>query len=221
MRKVKFEIGKYYHIYNRGVDKRQIFLENKDFLRFLEGMIEFNCSEPVESLYRLNQLKRRGIAPKALRFGENRSALGAIIAYCLNPNHYHLLIKQLVKDGISKFMQKLNAGYTQYFNKKYGRSGSLFQGPFKAVEVKSDYRLWHISAYINGNAEIHKIVKEAEKWLWSSYPDYLGQRQGKLAEKAIILKNFKNPQQYQKFVKEVIKEIKQARQGLKNIYLLE
>jgi len=91
----------YYHIYNRGTDKRKIFLEKWDYVRFL-----------------------------------NEPKLVDIICYCLNSNHYHLLVKQTTKNGISKFMHKLSLGYTSYFNDKYRRIGSLFQGKYKFKPVK-------------------------------------------------------------------------------------
>ena len=221
MRKVKFQNENYYHIYNRGVDKRDIFLNNKDYVRFLTSMREFNNVDPVGSLYRLNQIKK---APKPLRFSkENRRGLGAsveVICYCLNPNHYHFLLKQLVDGGISKFMLKLGSGYTTYFNKKYNRSGSLFEGTFKAVLVKKyGYILW-LSAYINGNPEIHKISK-TENWIYSSCKDYLGLRSGKMCDKKVVLDEFKNNfQEYKKFLQTTIKGSVKIKEERKE-YLLE
>jgi REP element-mobilizing transposase RayT len=232
MRKIKFETGKYYHIFNRGVDKRKIFLEKRDYFRFLESMKELNTTKVIDSLYRHKQLKRKKekIEAKLLRFDTNRRSLAStipaaplveIIAYCLNPNHYHLLIKSLIKNGVSKFMHKLNTGYTKYFNAKHKRSGSLFQGTFKAVEITSDFQLAHASAYINGNAEVHKIAK-AKDWPWSSYPDYLDQRENNLItiNKQPVLVDFKNPSAYEQYVVQVIKNSAKIKQDIKK-YLLE
>lgn len=219
MRKIHFQNSEYYHIYNRGVDKRDIFVDNKDFIRFLTSMREFNQTEPVGSLYRLGQIR----AAKPLRSAQaDRRGLAAsveFICYCLNQNHFHFMLKQLTDKGIEKFMHKLGGGYTTYFNKKYNRSGSLFQGTFKAISAKKyGYMLW-LSAYINGNPEIHKISK-AKNWMWSSYQDYLDLRNGTLCNKAVILDEFKNDlKNYKKFVKEVIKESKSNKEMKK--YLLE
>ena len=114
-----------------------------------------------------------------------------VVAYILLPNHFHLLLKQLAKNGISCIMHKLDTSYTNFFNKKYGRSGALFEGPFKRIHIESnDYILW-LSGYINGNAEIHGIA-EAEKYQWSSYGDFLGVKKDELiTNREIILRQFK------------------------------
>jgi hypothetical protein len=100
-------------------------------------------------------------------------------------------------------MHKLDMGYTKFFNQKYNRTGSLFEGPFEYIHLKSDDQIIWTSGYINGSSEIHKIVK-AENYQWCSYPDY--QRQGTLCNKQIILKHFKDIADYQEFVEQVIKE---------------
>src|SRR5688572_26700596 len=128
MRKQPLITGEYYHIYNRGVDKRDIVKNIRDIERFSESMREFNQVEAIVSLANLRKTYRsHQIAPKALS-----KPLVAFVAYCLNPNHFHFVLKQLVDGGIPKFMQKLQAGYTSYFNIKNSRTGSLFQGTFKS-----------------------------------------------------------------------------------------
>src|ERR1035437_483609 len=125
MRKQSFAGDEYYHIYNRGVDKRNIFGDKEDIGRFIESICEFNQVEVIGSLKNLRKPKT---VPKAL----SEEALVSIVAYCLNPNHFHFILKQSVDGGISKFMQKLQAGYTYFFNVKNSRTGSLFQGTFKS-----------------------------------------------------------------------------------------
>ena len=222
MRKVKFQNNHYYHIYNRGVDKRDIFIDEKDYIRFLISMKEFNTLRQIGSLRRMNQIKRE--APRALSGQRPDSALGArdaklveIIAYCLNPNHYHLLLKQNIAGGISKFMQKLGQGYTAYFNQKNNRTGSLVSSPFKSA-IANSYLL-KLSCYINGNPEIHKISK-AENYKWSSYVDYLGKRNGTLCNKDIILNEFNSIKEYKDLVNIEIKESKENKKEVKN-YILE
>ena len=142
-----------------------------------------------------------------------------IICYSFLSNHYHFLLKQLQEKGIEKFMHKLGYGYSRYFNHKYNRSGSLFQGTYKAKHIDKDsYLLW-ISGYINGNPEIHKIAK-AEDWPWSSYRDYLGKRNGTLCNKNIILKDFKNISEYKHLVNHIIRGSSQKKDDIKK-YLLE
>lgn len=224
MRKVQFQNDYFYHIYNRGIDKRNIFMDEKDYIRFLRSMRELNTSKVIESLYRLNQIRRR--EAKLLRFETNRRSLASsdeplveFIAYCLNPNHFHIMVRQSAEQGITKFMHKLSTAYTKYFNNKYNRSGSLFQETYKATQVKTDEYILYLSAYINGNSEIHKIAK-AKNYKWCSYPDYLGKRKGVLCQKNAILKDFKNIGEYKNLVGTIIKESQQRKSDIKK-YLLE
>jgi len=142
-----------------------------------------------------------------------------IICYCLNPNHYHFILRQLVDGGITQFMRKLGTSYAKFFNIKYNRSGYFFQGKFKSKHIDTnEYLLW-LSGYVNGNAEIHKIAK-AENYKWCSYRDYLGLRKGTLCSKEIILDQFKNTEEYKKYVEMVIKE-SSGRKDLEEYFIEE
>ena len=127
MRKVLLVNDEYYHVFGRGVDKRQIFMDARDYARFLQSMEEFNTVEPIGSIFENSFRKRES------QLGDGVSKLVEFICYCLNPNHYHFLMRQVADKGIEKFMHRLCLGYARYFNIKCQRSGSLFQGPFKAV----------------------------------------------------------------------------------------
>ncbi|MBU4332656.1 transposase [Patescibacteria group bacterium] len=206
MRKTKFQTNEYYHIYNRGVDKREIFVKGKDYIRFLRGMRDFNDKDtkcPAGHLV-------SGVVP-----GANR--LVDIICYCLNPNHYHFILRQSMEMGISKFLHKIEMGYAKYFNYRYDRSGALFQGTFKDVHIKSESYLGWLSGYVNGNSEIHGIFL-AKDWPWSSYKDYVGLRKGTICDKDIIFgffKEFEERRTYKEFVDLVIKEASQRKKALK------
>jgi REP element-mobilizing transposase RayT len=218
MRKTNFQNKHYYHIFNRGVDQRDIFMDDKDYLRFLSNMRELN-NESTKDQRRNDKEEASNSklslgAPKlSLEFLEMPKFV-EIITYCLNPNHYHFLVQQNQKNGISKFMHKFGTAYTKYFNAKHNRSGSLFQGPFKAVEIKTDSQLHYVSAYINGNSEIHKIAK-AENYKYSSYLDYLNKRQGTLVDKKIILDDFGNVQDYKNYTEEMIKNSQNIKKEIK------
>lgn len=219
MRKVQFVNSEYYHIYNRGIDKRQIFIDEEDYLKFLRGLRDFNNRSYYEN--RANIIRSHGIKELS-SFLEKENKVVEIVAYCLNPNHFHLLLRQSEEKGISGFMHKVSTGFTNYFNKKYNRSGSLFQGPFKAVSVNTDsYILW-LSAYINGNAEIHKIAG-VEKYKWSSYPKFLeAGNDDNVSSAGIIISQFQGSSksdEYKNFVKMVIKESRDKKDMEK--YLLE
>jgi putative transposase len=214
MRNLKFQNDYYYHIYNRGIVKRNIFENEKDYFNFLIRLRDLNNASIFEQ--RIGALKE----PSSLTLKELGSfpPFTNIITYCLNPNHFHLLLKQLEEKGIEKFMHKIGTGNTNYFNKSRKRSGYLCQGKFQAVEIKSDEHLSYISSYIHGNPEIHKIAK-ADKWIWSSYLDYLGKRHGTLCDKNIILKGFKNIDEYREYTNEVIENSKNIKEELKKYHI--
>lgn len=173
MRKISFANDEFYHVYNRGTDKRTIFLDDQDFNRFLQSMIEFNVSDPIGSLYQNSFRKKqlRGLASKPGEIAIHDKKLVDIIAYCLNPNHFHLLVRQVSENGMEKFMQRLGTGYTMFFNHKYERSGTLFQGTFKAIHVESNEYLLHVSAYVNLNYRVHQLRGSASQYRasWEEY----------------------------------------------------
>jgi len=169
-----------YHIYNRGVDKRTIFNNDSDRQRFLACLQYFNDTGQTKNIDRLLEDK--------LPANEQQEKLVEILAFTLMPNHYHLLIKPLVENGLSEFMKKLGVGYTHYFNIKYGRAGALFQGKYKFVQIEDDEQLNYIPFYIHFNpAELiesrwkEREIKNKDRLLdflktyqWSSLSDYLG-----------------------------------------------
>jgi len=161
MRKQPLVMGEYYHIYNRGVDKRDIFLDKIDLYRFIESMCEFN---KVDGIGSLSNLRKNKIEVQPLS-----EPLVAIVSYCLNPNHFHFVLKQLVENGITKFMQKLQGGYTYYFNVKNSRSGSLFQGRFKSHLINDENYFHKIIGYVNKNYMVHFILKDTNLVFASDY----------------------------------------------------
>src|SRR6185503_10946201 len=154
MRKEPLVTGEYYHIYNRGVDKRDIFNDLNDLARFKESIKQFNQVEGIGSLEMYNK-SVRALDSHPLK----SQPVVAIVAFCVNPNHFHFVLKQLVDGGIAKFMQKLQAGYTSYFNIKNSRTGSLFQGTFKSHLVSNENYFNKIIGYKNKN---FKVVSKIE-----------------------------------------------------------
>lgn len=145
-RKASFVEGEYYHIYNRGVDKRIIFSSKDDYKRFTLLLHVLNTNEnlKIRDLLRANSFNE-------LLAIKNKNPLVAIGAYCLMPNHFHLLLTPVVKGGISKFMLKLQTSYSMYFNIKNKRSGALFQGAFKSQHLDTDEYLKYVYSYIHLN----------------------------------------------------------------------
>jgi REP element-mobilizing transposase RayT len=155
-----------YHIYNRGVDKRDIFNDKNDIYRFLESIKEFNRLEKIESLANLRKFKQIGAKPLS---GEK---LVEIIAYCLNPNHFHFILRQSVDNGITKYMHKILGGYTSYFNIKNSRSGSLFQGTFKSQLIGNENYFNKIIGYVNKNYQVHDIPENKKDLIFASDYEY-------------------------------------------------
>lgn len=203
MRKVQLATGEYYHIFNRGADKRNIFSDGHDYARFLQSMEEFNTVEPIGSIFENSFRKHPKLGNPVSKLEDvgDSKPLVHFTAYCLNPNHYHFLLKQVADKGIEKFMHRLGLGYTKYFNQKNLRSGVLFQGPFKGVHIDSNEYLLHVSAYVNLNNSVHKLGNGVSK---SSWEEYTEGRVG-LCEKDIILKQFKRPSEYQDFAHDALK----------------
>jgi putative transposase len=153
MRGVTFAEGEFYHLYNRGVDKRVIFSDPAEHRRFMAYLLLLNDTGHI----RTDELLRRG-TPSDLKpwKAEPSEALVAIGAYCLMPNHFHLYVTPLKEGGVSKFMQRLLTAYTMYFNEKHERSGVLLQGAFKAKHVATEEYARYLFSYIHLNAA--KIV---------------------------------------------------------------
>ncbi|PIR72166.1 MAG: hypothetical protein COU42_02475 [Candidatus Nealsonbacteria bacterium CG10_big_fil_rev_8_21_14_0_10_36_24] len=225
MRKIKFEINKFYHIYNRGVEKRIIFNNDYDKWRFLQGMFLFNDKNSSFGVLHEIERKNKGrinfnlLKEFIYKNTIYRKPLVRIMADCLMPNHYHLLVQEIQKNGISKFMQKLGTGYAGYFNKKYNRVGSLFQGPFKAVLINNDIYLQYLLGYINiinpgqliepelkekGTANTDKIMDFAGKYSFSTNLDYLGLRESIIIDKGIFKEFFPTPEKYKESIKEFL-----------------
>lgn len=219
MQRVPLADGEYYHIYNRGVEKRTVFTARADYERFLFDLYALNDRHPFFN----SQYHYRGstsierLATRARTLGERqqRVTLVDLVCFCLMPNHYHLLLRQRGDDGVSLFMQKLGTAYTMYFNEKYQRSGALFQGRYKAIHVPRDRYFLPLSRYIHLNPldTIEprwkrmgiKSIPRARHFLltypWSSYADYVGNPQFPfLLDTELIRGIFGSPARYQSYV---------------------
>ncbi len=206
MRKTPFINGEFYHLYNRGVDKRNTFEDQEDVNRFFQSMEEFNVVEPVGSIYENSFRKKNKLGGRTSKLDK----LVEFVCYCINPNHYHFIVSQTRDNGISEFMKRLSGGYTYYFNNKNKRSGSLFQGTFKSVHIDSNEYLLHLSAYVNLNNKVHKLNSSSYKLVRSSWNEYIERnkkRQADFCEKSIVLGQFKNPSEYKVFAENSLNDI--------------
>ncbi len=179
-----FVTGEKYHIYNRGTDKRKTFIDKNDYERFLFILESLNR---FSSHGNIKQSMKAVLSGKSRGSRNDHSKLVRVVDYCLMPNHYHLVIEQLVDGGISKFLQKVMTSYTMYFNKKYERNGVLFQGKTKSKFITSNLHYKQVKTYIDLNpvdlseagwrkkgrvGSIEKTNKFLKDFKWSSCKDY-------------------------------------------------
>ncbi len=149
--------GEKYHVFNRGVDKRDVFLDPQDYLRFYQSLAFFNTVDPT-----INYRLAKG------SYSASQNKLVEIEAYSLLPNHFHLLIEQKEDGGLSEFLKRISGGYTSYFNEKYERTGTLFQGRYKKVHVATNEQYQYLFSYVNENHFVHGFNMERELYHSSS-----------------------------------------------------
>ena len=201
MRTELFANGAYYHVYNRGIDKRTIFEDQNDYSRFLKSLRLFNSTTTNGS--GLTKIKATHQSPERLI---------DILSFCLMNNHYHLLVKQLHDDGISKFMHRLGIGFTKYFNIRHERTGRLFESTFKAKPITTTGQLLNTSGYIHRNPldlpEINQDLHKLKDYEYSSLPVYLNRKTCKITQRNDILAHFTSSDEYFEFMKLPISETK-------------
>lgn len=202
-RLIPLATGEYYHIYNRGVEKRPIFSDGRSKQRLLDTLAYYIAEKPQ---FRLSQFLKLAV-PIRMSLAEKMNQqphLVTIISYVFMPNHIHLLLKQTTDDGISTFMRRVGDSYTKYFNTRFDRVGSLFQGPFKAVRIESDEQLLHTSRYIHLNPLTGNVVrnlKDLFQYPWSSLPEYVNDKPS-LSDPTPVLASFGSKESYWSFLKD-------------------
>ncbi len=177
-----------YHVLNRGVEKRTIFLDGADRARFVHDMWEFNDTENANNVWhRVMQVKSKGLRNPYIE----KERVVDVHAWCMMGNHYHLLLSERVDGGLTKFIRRLNVGYANYFNERYEREGALFQGRSKKIPITTDSHFLHILNYIHANpldflkktrgwrsggvGDARAALLHLQSYKWSSYLDYIGE----------------------------------------------
>lgn len=173
---VTWQKGMYYHIYNRGISRSPIFREPDNYLFALRKIKEV-CRENLLSM----------------------------IAYCLEPNHYHFCLRQDGDHPAGNLPQFVFNSYTKAYNKKYDHSGTLFEGRFRAKAVQHSSHLLHLCRYIHGNPVKDGLVVDPADWQYSNYLEWIGERQGALVDRAFIQEQFGSADEYKKFLFEYLK----------------
>lgn len=174
-RQVQFAPGEYYHIYNRGSGRLPIFREQVNYQFLLLRLKKYVGELSV-----------------------------AVIAYCLMPNHYHFLLRQDALDAAGLVAQRVFNSYVKMFNKRYDRTGTLFEGRFKAIHVDRESYLLHLCRYIHANPVKDGLVARLEDWPYSNYHEWIGVRHGSLVDMEFVTANFPQPGLYRQFVQDYL-----------------
>lgn len=192
-----------YHIINRGVASQPVFLRQRDYIRSLETIFYYQNLQPSLRYSFFQRLSSKEREETLLDFSNKRKYIVDIIAYCFMPNHIHLILKQLTNGGISKFMSNYTNSYTRYFNTKKKRSGSLFEGKFKAVRIETDEQLLHVVRYIHLNPYTSYVIKTLDKlanYPYSSLSEYINPGKSNFCNKDLVLSHFSSSKSFWRFV---------------------
>lgn len=200
IRKEPLENDYYYHIFSRSISKYVVFNNTQEYSRMVEGLKLYRFTEFSHSFSKFISLDPSTQKAIISSLKNDSPVLIEIVAYCLMPTHIHLLLKQIVDNGISKYMAKILNSYTRYFNIKHRRIGPLWAGRFKSVLVSDDEQLLHLTRYIHLNPTSAGVAESPKDWRFSSYLEYINPDDKK--ETICSYDNLFNftPKEYQKFV---------------------
>ena len=206
------------HILNRGVDKRKIFIDDKDRLRFVHNLYEFNNQDNVNNNFHAFS-KYNDIG---CRYDKPRKLLVEIYTFCLMDNHYHLMLSPKIEDGVPRFMKKLNMGYAKYFNERYQRNGALFQGKYKSILINNHSHFVHLPYYIHLNPldyylpewrekrlkSLSQAIKFLENYRWSSHLNYLDKNNfSSVINKNFLSEIFGSNKKYQETIRQFLQNM--------------
>lgn len=202
-----------YHVLNRGVDKRNIFLDAEDYVRFIHDLYEFNDEEPVKNVYR-----SLGYDESIQNINERkkRKRVVDLLAFVLMPNHFHLMLIPRIQNGVYLYMKKLGCGYARYFNAKYQRTGTLFEKRYKRILIKNEEHFKHLPYYIHCNPldlsypewrkrelkDFKGALKFLDSYRWSSHLDYCGKKNfSSVTQRKFLLDYFEGEEGYRESIK--------------------
>jgi len=202
LRKTFFADGQYYHVLNRGVAESLIFNKSYDYQRFIKLLNFYRYEKPSLSFSKYNKLPLEQRAEFEKRLQEKGGSKVEIFAYCLMPNHFHILLKQTFDKGTQKFLTNFQNSYAKYYNIKYKRNGPLFQSRFKAKIILTDEVFLHVSRYIHLNPTSSYLasMKELPSYTWSSLPEYFKTSDTSFLNTNFILKMVGGKKEYKKFI---------------------
>jgi putative transposase len=184
--------GGVYHVYNRAVKEKTLFRDNSDYETFRFYLYIY--LKPLKTV-----LEQYENLPFRLQIKNLHKEIDAL-AYCLMPDHFHLLLKQTSKDGVSKLMKQVTNAYTEYYNKKYHTSGPLVQGRYKATTLEKDSYLLQVARYIHLDPVLAQLAPTAQEYTWSSMKEYYGSAVESICNKRLVLSYYSSPKSYTAFV---------------------
>lgn len=201
-----------FHIFNRSIAGYKIFRKDETFIRFLETLDYYNSFEYKQ---KFSIVKQKNNYKFTSLLKDRKQAVIKFICYCIMPDHYHFLIKNLFPGGLSKYLNDVENSFTRYFNTKFGRRGPLWVAPFKAVVIRSNEQLLHVTRYIHLNPSTEGLVDKPENWTYSSYKEYINNpfllknylREISISDPVAYKKFVENNQSYQKKLKLIRKLI--------------
>ena len=207
VRKEIFEINEYYHVSNKSAGREILFVDTKDFARFLYLILHLQSSKNFPHIARaIPFFEKHGVfnTDEFLTKEIIQTRVVELSAFVIMPDHFHLVLKEVKKGGISSYMQRLQNAYAKYWNAKYKKSGHLFRGPFRSLWVNQKTELPHLSPHLPKNPkDVRGFAEKELSYPWSSYIDYVGKnRFGRLLSHEIITEEFSGAKEYKKFVEE-------------------
>lgn len=198
IRKTPLVNDQYYHIYTRSIAKYQIFNDADDYERILELMDIYRYSEFNHKYSKFKELEITTQAAISNSLKKENNILVEIVSYCIMPTHLHLILKQVINEGISKYMARILNSYTKYFNAKHHRNGPLYESRFKNVLIKNDEQLLHTTRYVHLNASSAGLIANPFDWQYSSLKEYCEDVETGICEFSEIIDM--SPKKYKKFV---------------------
>ncbi|MDO8474477.1 MAG: transposase [bacterium] len=223
-RKIQFAPGFYYHLCNKSNDGKTIFFDERDYARMIFFLLFYQFPTPFFNIGRsvsyFIEHTKFNIAQEAIVQMRSKQQV-ELNAFAIMPNHFHLLIQEKEKGGISSYLQRLEGGYAKYFNAKYQRGGHVFRGSFRAVPVEKNEQLLYLSAYIHRNPRSLEAWTDKEiSYPWSSYQDFARENRWKeLLNPNIVLNQFTTQKFYQEFVDTSTAKLKENEIHLSHLFL--
>lgn len=213
MKEDKLYVGEIYHIFNRSIAGFKIFSEDTDKLRFFQALVYYLSPNRQKSLSSFLNTGEK--LDTSLLLLSKDSSVAKFIAYCIMPDHYHLVVKVLDSSAFSKYINNVENSYTRYFNIKKGRKGPLWEGRFKRKRVDTEEHLLHLTRYVHLNPTSNGLVKRPEEWKYSSYKEYI--KKPEVLQEVLTELRINSPEAYKDFVdsqKDYQKKLKEIRRLL-------